>query len=304
MKKNLLLITIILFVGCMSVVKSYGQTEWAPIGAKWHYTLPFHDGYTKSFLTLESIGDTVIQGITCSILLQETGQAPYLNRKYYTYKNDDKVWLFDGTNFRLLYDFDVNPGDEWQLYAPSFSSCDSLTTVVVDSIGYEEINGVMFKYLYLSLTDDDWYITTCNYTNYKISEKFGSYGFLLPRQICALDLFYPCDLRCYEDNEFGFYSTGVADSCTYEFGVGIAKIETSENVKIFPNPVSDELTILLKEPPLNCQVWIYAPDGRVVINKELNSTTTKLNLSRFKAGNYLIKLFNNGKYSGGKIVKL
>ncbi len=46
-----------------------GQTnEFAPIGAKWWYG--YQDFFTVGYFTIESIGDTLIEGKTCRILLK------------------------------------------------------------------------------------------------------------------------------------------------------------------------------------------------------------------------------------------
>jgi hypothetical protein len=304
MKTRIYFTILTIILSC--TIKLSAQTEWAPTGAKWYYEFSYNNGNAESYITIESIGDTVIDGISCKILQQECIRDPYyLNRKYYTYKNDDQVWLYDGSAFRLLYDFSIQPQDEWTTYGPSlYHMCDTLTNILVDSVGYEELNGLSFKYMIVSFPEFGWNFSLCGNEQTRISEKFGSYGFMFPQEECGSDIPAPCMLRCYEDSEFGYYSTGVDDSCTYEYGVGIKDIMLVENVKIGPNPVKDILSIELKGNTENSKFWIYNATGGIVTTSAITNSTTRFDMSQFKKGTYIVKIYYDGIYSGGKVIKM
>lgn len=130
----------------------YEPSTWAPEGAVWHYTYYSGGwGIYVSYMTMTVIGDTLIDGRNCSILnLVGPGDSiPYYNALYYTYQSNDTVFLYDGTQFRMLYNFNVVPGDSFETYTPhDIGLCwgeDPTTQVVVDGVGYELVNGVNLK---------------------------------------------------------------------------------------------------------------------------------------------------------------
>lgn len=302
MKTNNVISFLAFFLFCS--INLSAQTEWAPIGAKWHYDFPYDYNNAETFLKIESIGDTVIDGITCKILEQESLDT-HLNRRYYTYKAEDKVWVYDGIDFRILYDFTVQPQSEWTAYGPSlYQMCDTVTNVLVESAGEEELNGISFKYMMVSLPESGWHFNLCNPDQTRISEKFGSYGFMFPQQNCAIDVPSACFLRCYEDSEFGFFSSGVADSCTYEYGVGLNEIILAENVKVGPNPVSDILNIALKGNIRNSSFQIYSSTGKLIYNASVTDRSTMFNMSTYTQGIYILKVYHEGVFTTGKIIKM
>ncbi|HLN52440.1 MAG TPA: T9SS type A sorting domain-containing protein [Lentimicrobium sp.] len=310
--KTRLLITAILTFGFYSF--SFAQNTWAPIGAIWHYD--YHGGWGEyiSYITIEATKDTVIQGIQCTKLEQRgPGSNPdqWTSDNYFTYESNDTVWFFDGTSFRMLYDFGATVNESWEAYGPSlWNICeDSLTTVMVDSIGYETINGFSLRYLKASTPESSWGFNNCSdwEENHKILEKIGSFEFLLPQMICGADFPGICNLRCYEDSEIGFFSTGIADSCTYERGVGIPEIGFDNNIKIFPNPVTEELTIEFPESSStinNCSIQIRNVDGIVIKELQLKQNTKNIIFSDLKPGVYLIIFTYNNISSISKMVKL
>ena len=307
MKMNVLLLVVLFFI-IFPFIEVWGQVSWAPTGAKWHFDYNYNYGNATSYVTVESIGDTVIQGINCKTLRQECQRNDEFSKLYFTYKNDDKVWIFDGNNFRLLYDFSLNAGDTMETYGRSLYStldCDSITTAYVESVGYEEINGITFKYLVVSMTEFGWYFGEFGSGTYKISEKFGSYGYLLPQTTCGgADFDLPSTIRCYEDDEVGFFSPPFAYDCDYEEGVGVQNIDFTDDIRISPNPVIDDLTIGLKGNIIDSRISIYTQDGRIVFTMELMDEESKIDLSGIKSGLYFIRVFHNNRYAGGKFLKL
>jgi len=288
-------------------IYSQNLSEWAPIGAKWTYSFPFNYGNAISYITIESVSDTIIQGVSCKVLKQNCLVDPSLNRIFYTYNYQDSVWLFDGSIFRLLYDFSAGTGSTWEIYGPDFYKagiCDTLTTTKVDSIGTEVINGGNYRYQFLSFQEFGWQFNLCNSSENRISDKFGSYGYMFPQQICMIDAPYPCELRCYEDPDFGFFKITQYDSCTFEYGVGIYEITLYGNIIIYPNPVIDEIYLESKNSKNIGTICIYSIEGRIMLIQDIVGSIAKIDLSNLKKGCYLIKVVNDNIISTGKIIKV
>lgn len=291
-------------------INAIAQTEWAPVGAVWYYD--YHGGWGEyeSYVTMTSTGDTTIQGISCRKLdFKGPGVGPQFeyNTTYYTYESNDIVWLFDGSNFRLLYDFNAEAGNSWEAFSPSaiWQCDDSITNVVVDSIGYETINGVNLKYLMVNTPEPEWGFNNCySYDETKILQKIGSLDFMFPQMTCGADMPMVCQLRCYEDNQIGFYSTGIADSCTYERGVGIKKIPYDDNISVFPNPVIDNTFIELQDISGNCTVKLMTPEGKTLFQKELTQKKSFIPMSHLPKGLYFLVFNINSTVSPRKVIKL
>ncbi|MFL9834390.1 T9SS type A sorting domain-containing protein [Chryseobacterium terrae] len=78
--------------------------------------------------------------------------------------------------------------------------------------------------------------------------------------------------------------------------------DTKKNsTKIYPNPVIDVLNIDGNENVENIKV--FAPDGKLVKNLDVNSKNYKLKVSDLPAGNYLMMLSSKGSSSSHKFIK-
>lgn len=155
------------------------------------------------------------------------------------------------------------------------------------------------------MTEFGWYFGEFGSGTYKISEKFGSYGYLLPQTTCGgADFDLPSTIRCYEDDEVGFFSPPFSYDCDYEEGVGVQNIDFTDDIRIYPNPVIDDLTIGLKGNTIDSRISIYTKDGRIVFTMELMNEESKIDLSGLKSGLYFVRVFHNNRYAGGKFLKL
>jgi len=302
MKKHLLIIIINLLFSKVS----FTQNEWAPVGAKWYYDYPGYNGWLN-YATVESVGDTIIQGVNCRIL-QTSRNIDSL--RLYTYSDSNIVRVYKNGNFYKLYDFNANIGDTWEVI-DVFSRCgtDSMATVIVDSIGYVTINSVVLKYIVIRfLTSNNWGFECYGGigTSNKVIEKIGPLGYMFPQNFCYIDYPYECSLRCYIDSLFGFYETGIVDSCTYI--VTLIKENNLNNTQyyFYPNPVNNILNIDFSNKVYDCLIKIYNIYGEIV---ETTSVSNKnhyiINLSELKSGYYILKLIDKNNYLyNKKIIKL
>jgi len=72
-----------------------------------------------------------------------------------------------------------------------------------------------------------------------------------------------------------------------------------QNLKIFPNPVKDELYITAKS--LINKVEIYNVEGKMLMQE--NKFAEKMNVSSLAEGIYVVKVYTNGKVAKIKIIK-
>jgi len=77
----------------------------------------------------------------------------------------------------------------------------------------------------------------------------------------------------------------------------------SENITIFPNPASNEITIKM-DNEMPCSITISNTIGQVLIRQEINSTQTRVNTQDIPAGVYYITLNGNSGNRVEKFIKM
>ena len=98
----------------------------------------------------------------------------------------------------------------------------------------------------------------------------------------------------------GWYSTGIADSCDYVYTwTGIDAIESSERIKLFPNPAQNFVEIIASDYS-SYTIDLLDLSGRLLKSDKSFAPNTKLDLSTIPEGVYLIRLQNNGQIIGYK----
>ena len=286
-KVLLLLITGLLFPGISN------SQSWAPQGSEWYYDFQSFNfvGYVK----ISNTGDTVINSINCTILSKEQIIMDFLNGQVdtvqlgseYMYSDEDKVYIYRQQTFFTLYDFSANTGDYWEIPALLDGVCDSTGKIIVDSIETTVINNETLRVLYCSAYDGSHWTL-----GHKIVEKIGCIdSYMLPEGTsnCGVaDVIEAGALRCYSDDSFGLYSTGIAEPC--DFIEGINNFQKNDLIDIFPNPSNGNFTIesdLLNKSKF--RIEIYDITGNLFFNEVLYSKHFKLDL---KDGLYFMKIID------------
>ncbi len=289
------LIKLLFFILIVNVAQS--QTVWAPDGAVWYYDYVNYigTGYTK----LEYSRDTVINDINCKILEKTRYFFDYSNSQYYTfslgqeytYSENNIVYYYRFGNFYVLYDFAANSQDTWEIVTTevSYEYCDSICNVLVDSSNVFNHNEFNLKRLYVSCNDtSDWLL--CG----QIIERIGASSYMFPNNNnCIIDGGSEFNLRCYFDNEFGYYKT-TSNECD-SIITSIENIDIDDPLRdsyIYPNILQSFELVNIKSKNYINEIKIFDVQGKVLYENLINSKDFSLNLNFLKNGLYLIK-FNN-----------
>ncbi|HEY4784470.1 MAG TPA: T9SS type A sorting domain-containing protein, partial [Bacteroidales bacterium] len=72
---------------------------------------------------------------------------------------------------------------------------------------------------------------------------------------------------------------------------------------IYPNPVSDQMTISLEKMLTNASVSVYSLTGQLVSSVQIESTRTDIDVSSLKPGIYIVKIMSSEGISVKQIVK-
>jgi hypothetical protein len=310
---------ITLLTALLSISSFIFSQTFAPVGATWHYHLT-EQGDT-SFVKIESTHDTIILGKSCQALklpgtckfFGENRISLTSNYEVYIHSSTDSVFLYHEfiNSFQLLYAFNAQVGDSWSfLLGQSNKPVIDTVQITVDSIYSETINaqllrGLKVRYSLFSYdgTQSPWV------TESHFSEVIGDFDFLFnfPGMTSAVicDEEYPSKLRCYSDNTFGSYETGIVDSCSHTaVYVGVEEIDVTD-INLWPNPVKNVL-FLQNDYLEGTEIGIFDITGSLLFSKSiLNSNqVVALDVSSLDNGIYFVQVKSPNKTISKKIVKL
>lgn len=79
-------------------------------------------------------------------------------------------------------------------------------------------------------------------------------------------------------------------NCYTITGVGLSEVNYSENIQLFPNPTSANLTIQLSHLFDNCRAEIFNPFGQLLINEPISQIRHSVDVSSLNEGLYLLEI--------------
>jgi len=86
--------------------------------------------------------------------------------------------------------------------------------------------------------------------------------------------------------------------------VGLNDFSDVEPLKIYPNPVSDYLNLIILEEDLPLELVVFSADGRFILNEQLLFRNNLVDIKNLKSGVYFIKLLkDNQLFLVKKIIK-
>lgn len=304
---------LVVAIAAILIFPVYAKAQvWCPPGATWYYSDggEFQQGYSKYTYVI----DTVIKGINCKKLTHFYKVNGFLGvqQKYfkpeYVYSENGVSYLYNNSGwygeekFDTLYNINAKIGDKWHLPRVDTSCVDSMYVMKVLNTGTKTINGFNLKWLYVKKGPRQ--IQNTLYYDYDtITERVG---FIVDYYLhyCnsgVVDESYQGTLRCYSDDSFGSYSTGVSMACDYITGIKESKANKVE-VSLYPNPTNDKIHVQFYSPPNETiTLRIYDFTGRLV-QQATFSRDTEIPTNLLDIGVYTYLCTMNGSYiQSGKI---
>jgi len=77
--------------------------------------------------------------------------------------------------------------------------------------------------------------------------------------------------------------------------------DVCEEIKLFPNPAENFVTLEADNKFFNSELYIININGQIVFNDVISKPDTRIDLSGFKKGMYIIQIFNNHKNTNIKL---
>ncbi len=280
-------------------------------GASWHYD--FVHFWIEGYVKITYVGDTMINNKTVG-KLQKDGYfynhelLQHYNTDHgyeYMYADSDRVYVYRHNQFYVLWDFSAAPGDSWLIPESFDTGYDTTAQVTVMATGDTVINGLTLRCFELEY-------------NYNYEEQQWAYhglvierigpiqDYLMPHATFIADLIEGGPLRCYSDDGFGLFETGIAEACDYLVGLG--ENESASSFSMAPNPARDEIRLyFVLTAPGDVLVEVFGLDGRLlqshsVASLKQGSHNLVLNTARLSPGVYILKLSTDYGVSSERLI--
>ncbi|MAX79400.1 MAG: hypothetical protein CL843_04390 [Crocinitomicaceae bacterium] len=302
-------------------VTAFAQAQkFAPIGAKWVYSMTYQFYPNNNYVEVNCIGDTLIEGKNCQIITSPQGDGLYnvsITDKY-VYSNSDTIFIYDTAlhEFGVFQVFNAQVGDEWAFIYTNNSTDYNSGSIPdtmhfhVDSNTVAYVNGDTQRVvhttteLHCSNGGTPTFFQLFNSFNERIGDV--NFPFYVDGCLGISDLPFIRGLRCYSDAEIGSYETGIVDSCYYVYnGTSVEEINAENAINVWPNPAHEMLNVELVEG-VEALRLINSNGQEVLVQQVSKSTSTQtlqLNLSALPAGIYQLVATSNQKVLARTVVK-
>lgn len=257
--------------------------SWAPVGATWTYEVRYAWSNDIGYNRWTAVGDTVIAGKSCRII-ECTG--PFVSgdfsSRFISCADSSKVYLLLADSLTLLYDFEADAGESWDI---ANDSCH--ITVNIDSVTTVTLNGYPLSKQKISTTDYSFDGDVIAFIG-NTSQPLPGFDFSC-NQVIHDDIHY-AGLRCYQDSIIGLVDFQISPSCDYIFSSIVEP--GNDGVSLYPNPASDYLTFENTGNPVFQRYVMYSGQGRALASGVLTEGVNTIMLTDFHSGYYILKCFS------------
>ena len=277
----------------------FGQTHFPDSNAIWNVNI-FAPGHEPEIL-YGLKGDTIIND-TLYNKLYTLSDTALLNENLQDYiggfRRDGQKVFFKPSNWTydeiLLYDFSASIGDTiWHkgiaynaYYGINFEP-NQLSYSIVQAINTENATKTYSVLASYSGFSGEWYEN--------IGSNFGLFGSIIQFPLSG-DTY---NLACFKHNDTVKYQNNlICDRCFCSFID--EKINNSNSINIFPNPVKNLLTIEVQKPYSKILVEIIDEKGNIVYQKA--SLDDHITLNAFSQGIYFVKLLLDNESITRKLI--
>jgi len=293
--KNLLAILLLIPILSMS------QATWAPDGAVWYYNYT-NNSATEGYIKVEYLKDSLFNGQNCKVLLKSRHTFNHILEESatdsmgleFTYEENNQILYYRMNEFTILYDFSLENGNDMAITGLPKGECAELGSVIIDKVENVNINGFDLIKQNIHRTDTSvWDLGN------EIIERIGSKSYMFPELVkCLSDMNEGGELRCYYDDEIGWFQVGNQE-CDYITNINSAPKDIID-ISIYPNPTNDSFTVKTNNN-LKSHLYILNITGKVLFEDEFSE---KINVStkKYKKGIYIVKVENINNVTIKKII--
>ena len=250
-------------------------------GAEWYYEIQNDDG-SITYQYLQHMSDTVIQDDPVQIIVKINtlyDKGEHIEKSYeYIFERDGKVYWWNKTlgEFTVLYDFDAEEGDEWEIKVGTAS-----LMMHVDAVELYEYEGRQYKNLQVSDPE--------NLFSGTIVCDIGHLTSFFPeRLINKSEAYRVKGIRCFWQNGKLVFKYGDrdCDEVYEEFhDYSVEEPIVTEGFRIYPNPTDGIINVF------GCQSTEYSITnlmGQTLMTGQINGERQSIDVSALPNGLYFI----------------
>lgn len=310
--KILLAIAALIFLAPIVI---HAQKNFAPLGAEWKYEGHEIDclGNHQKF-TVEQ--EVMIEDKDCSVIYaylweDEAEDWVWTQDSLIVWEADSKVFFLEGSEFYLLYDFDVELGDTIRYYDPInqglFSSTvSSISQTIpngllsrVASVETIEVSGQSLKKFDMEHVDET--DNLCKDLR-SVIENIGSTSQRITGDWCVY-VTMGCfgSIVCYRSPTLA-YDSGFLDCNNLTNNTEDEQLYQA--IRVFPNPAHDQLHVSPPAAYTRGEFRLFNTAGQVQFSQQLEGLeTTSLQIGQLPSGVYWYRLTNvEGNSIQGKLL--
>ena len=228
-------------------------------------------------------GDTTINGLN----MKKVGN-------HILYQEAYQIYYWSNNALRLIYDFDVSPGDTATFEMPVCGGGIISSQYVIEEVDSILINNHALKRIKSKSVEGSYPFS------YEYIERIGSIGKIVEEVCIFIPEFVPPWLRCYEDNEISYQTDRFLSFGEEECNIviklsSILSLAEENKIKFFPNPAGERITILIDNDYFisgRYYVTIVNIAGENILTQRLFSHKTKLSIADASYGMYFIFIFD------------
>lgn len=283
---------------------------WLPIGSEWLFGT--RDADANIYPTrMEITGDTVINGRYYYELYRDELSCDNAATYSYIYKENKQIYQYSPSEdeLHLLYDLNAEEGDTVAipLWNPGIANSgvvpDTLFYTLLDRFINFGFGGAETYTIHYGARNSDGNIIFGNSSVYR-AEVIGNIGstrsffHTITNDMCEFPKIK--GLRCFSyPGSLPLTYDNTAPGCTL---VSVDDLPT-EYIKVYPNPVTDILTIETPDFPA-FELSLQDLNGRSVIQHKViaNQVKMEINVSDLSPGIYFLSLVADGKQTTRRIV--
>lgn len=305
-------------IALLMLVKLQSQAQnFAPIGAKWHYSIGNIDfnGVKCAVLTVQK--DTLINNTNASVievkLIDKPGVERIISYEYLAKQNDSVMYYNPYDNqFHLLYNFSAKAGDTIHVHknlarvtpgflVPKLANDSIRFSYRIFSTDSVMINGVWKKKQMVAGVNNSHYTMDTYGTDsfMVIIDGLYSFSYLFGRALFITMETSACMLRCYNDSSFDYKYAKWEKDCDFanSYSIGIAKNDIRSQLTLYPNPIQTNGTLTIsqsKYKSVSCK--LINSLGETVLYSDVQDN--RITINNLPSGIYSLLLISNNEVVG------
>jgi hypothetical protein len=306
-----------LFTALLMLVILQSQAQnFAPVGAKWHYSIGNIDfnGVKCAVLTVQK--DTLIHGITTSVievkLIDNPGVEKIISYEYLAKQNDSVMYYNPYDNrFHILYNFSAKAGDTIHVHknlskvtpgflVPKFADDSIIFSYRILSTDSVMINESWRKRQIITNVPNSYYsMETFKTDSFRvIIDGLYSFTYLFGRAALMTMETHESMLRCYNDSTYNFKYAKWEKDCDFaQSNTGIAENDIRNQLTLYPNPIQTNGTLTIsqsKYKSVSCK--LINSLGETVLFSDVQDN--RININNLPSGIYSLLLISNNEVIG------